>query len=128
MAAFRIDEQAPVLVELTAREGTKKAGITLDDMADRSAVALDNAMNTIHHMARRVVDTVDSLMLQPSEIELSFGLKLTTEGMALITGGGEGNTINVKLKWQEDILNNLDDIDSDDEFGPFEEIEPNDEV
>ena len=59
-------------------------------------------MNTIHQMATYIVATMDSVSesTRPSKVEAAFGLKLTSEGNALITKGGLEANINVTLTWE----------------------------
>ena len=54
------------------------------DVARQSARALDSAMNTIHHMARYVTATTDTLADWPAHAEAAFGLKLDMKASALI--------------------------------------------
>jgi len=102
MSEFEIDENAPVLVELAPSPGVQKAARSYKDMAEMSPKALDSAMNTIHHMARRIVATMEALSddKKPTQVEAAFGLKLSTEGGAIIAKAGLESTINVKLTWE----------------------------
>ncbi len=54
MNKFVIDEEMPVLVELTPAPGAYDTGI-IDDIEQKSAEALNSAMNTIHQMATYIV-------------------------------------------------------------------------
>jgi len=123
MAEFKIDEEAPILVELTpyvdlsqieiqtikpapematfrGKPGLVKSTGLAPDLIEKSARALDSAMNTIHHMARRVKSTIENLIDPPSEVEVAFGLKLEGEAGAIIAKAGAQATLDVKLKWQ----------------------------
>ncbi len=101
MPTFTIDENAPIIVEFTPQPGVRQVKRTSpQDIAEQSAKALDSAMNSVHHMARRVIDTIDTLTNKPSEVEVSFGLKLDAETGAIIAKAGIEASINVKLKWQ----------------------------
>lgn len=100
MSAFVIDEDAPVLVELTPGPGVRKASLSVDEIAKKSADALDRAMNTVHHMARRLHATIDALVEPPSEVEAAFGLKFDAESGVLIAKAGLEASINVKLTWK----------------------------
>jgi hypothetical protein len=97
---FKIDENAPVLVEFTARPGVQQVALRPAEVAKKSAEALDSAMNTIHSMARRVVATVEALADPPSQVEVEFGLKLTADAGVFITRAGADCTIGVKLSWE----------------------------
>ena len=104
MDGLKFDENAPILVEFTPRPGIKEISYKkekLEELTDKSAQALDAAMNTIHNMARRVTDTVDAMVTRPSQVEVAFGLKLETEVGALIAKVGGEASLNVKLVWEQ---------------------------
>jgi len=110
MSEFEIDKEAPVLVELielAPSPGVRKAAKSSKDLTEMSPKALDSAMNTIHHMARRIVATMEALSddKKPTQVEAAFGLKLTTEGGAIIAKAGIESTINVKLTWENERRN-----------------------
>lgn len=101
MNKFAIDEDMPVLVELTPAPGAYDVGI-IEDLEEKSAKALNSAMNTIHQMATYIVATMDSVSesTRPSKVESKFGLKLTNEGNALITKASLEANIEVTLTWE----------------------------
>jgi hypothetical protein len=113
MTTFTINEDVPVLVEFTPRPGVKQVSLSPDDLAEKSRKALDSAMDTIHHMARRVVGTINSLVVTPSALEVSFGLKLDAETGAIIAKAGAEASINVTLKWERDIFEGEDEWDNE---------------
>lgn len=100
MSLFTIDEGAPILVELTPRPGVQQVSLSPANIAEQSAKALDSAMNTIHHMARRVSATIDALVDRPTQVEVEFGLKLEAEAGAFISKAGVEASLNVKLTWE----------------------------
>lgn len=89
-----------ILVDLQPAPGLKSVALTPQDLAQRSAEALNSAMHTIQHMANRVMDTIDTLANHPSNVEVEFGLKLDTAGHAIIASAGAECTINIKLTWE----------------------------
>ncbi len=97
MATFDINENAPVLVDFEAQPGAYEVALSPEDAVKKSAEALDSAMNTIHNMAQRVIATVDALPRQPTQAEVTFGIKLNAEAGAIITKAGVEATINVTL-------------------------------
>lgn len=103
MESIVIKKDTPVLVELTSvsTAGTRGISITPKDIEQKSMEALNSAMNTIHQMATYIVDTMNSVSesARPSQVEASFGLKLTSEGNAIIAKGGLETNINVTLTW-----------------------------
>jgi hypothetical protein len=102
METVVIDEDMPVLVELTSVSGTRAVSTIPQDIEQKSAKALNSAMNTIHQMAKYVAATMDSISesTRPSNVEAKFGLKLTNEGNALITKAGVEANIKVTLTWE----------------------------
>ena len=104
MPDFTIDENAPILVEFALKPGALDVGFgqdTIEDLTEKSAKALDSAMNTIHKMARRVTETVEALAKRPSQVEVAFGVKFDAEAGAFITKAGVEASINIKLIWTE---------------------------
>jgi hypothetical protein len=92
-----------VLVQFGAgRAGVYQASISQEDLARRSAEALEKAMHAIEHMSERVVKTVRAMPHQMSEVEVEFGIVLTIEAGALISKAGADATINVKLTFQQE--------------------------
>lgn len=74
------------------------------DIAEKSAIAFNHAMGTIHSVAKRTATTIRSLKVteQPDTIEMTFGLKLTSEASALLVNAGVEAQLNVKLVWKND--------------------------
>lgn len=101
MPDFTINENAPILVEFAETESgyVEEVALSPDDMLTKSAEVLEKAMNTIHHMARRVSSAVDALEKKPSQVEAAFGLKLNAEGNALVAKAGVEANLNIKLVW-----------------------------
>ena len=93
------DRDVSILVELQPAPGLKQVATSPQDLAQKSAEALANAMHTIRHMANRVMDSIDTLANQPSNVEVEFGLKLDTAGHAIIASAGAECTLNIKLSW-----------------------------
>jgi hypothetical protein len=99
MQPFMVDESAPILVEFTPKPGMENVSLSPQDLVEKSARALDSAMNAIHNMAGRVNATVESLVERPTHLEVEFGLKLEGESGALIAKAGVEASIKVKLIW-----------------------------
>jgi len=92
----------PLLVELVPKPGVRQlrlSALRREDMEIESAEAMDNAMKAIQAMAQRISSAVNDLETesQPSRVEVQFGLKLDTDGEAIVSKNGEEATIKVKL-------------------------------
>jgi hypothetical protein len=97
-----IDDNTEVLVALYQGRGVQDvARVDPKELAKKSAEALNNAMVAIYGMAKRTVSTIRSIpaVEQPDTIELTFGLKLTTEANAFLASAGSETQITVKLSW-----------------------------
>jgi hypothetical protein len=104
MTNFIVDENETILVEFANQPGMEEVGISLTsgaELAKQSALAINNAMNTIRNMAYRVVTTMKSLPEQPTQIEVQFGIKLNLEGSAVVAKASGESTITVKLSWDQ---------------------------
>ena len=108
MSEFVINQNAPVLVELTPGPGEEETSlldrlkVSPKERAEMSQKALDSALNNIHKMAQWVTTSIKDLAERPSEVEVGFGLTLSSEGNAFIAKVGGQASINVKLKWQRE--------------------------
>lgn len=101
MAKSSSKEHRMVLVDFARPVGTvKQVSLSPVDLAEKSAVALDTAMETIKVMAHRVFDAVDALANRPAQVEVEFGIKLEAEAGALVARTAAEASINVTLTWE----------------------------
>ncbi len=100
MSTFIINEDTPILVEFAPRPGVRQVSLSPDDLAEKSAQALDRAMGTIRQMAQRVSALRVTLPDEFTQVELEFGIKLEAEAGALISKVGAEASINVTLTWE----------------------------
>ena len=108
-----LDDDTEILVELDQGKGRGVIDVSRSnekDIAEKSAKAFNHAMSTIRRVAQQAVETVRSLdvVQQPNEVELAFGLKLTSEANALLVNAGVEAQINVKLVWKNDQKSSTD--------------------
>lgn len=89
-----------VLVEFAPSPGLQQVALSPADVAERSREVLDSAMVSIQDMARRVCETIDALPRRPTDVEVSFGLKLQASAGALIAKTSGEGSLNVKLTWR----------------------------
>jgi len=100
-----IEDDAQILVELKGARGVVDVSRANEqELAQKSAEAFNNAMATIYSVAKRTATTIRSLKVvdQPDSIEMTFGLKLTSEANALIVNAGVEAQIEVKLTWKNE--------------------------
>jgi len=91
--------QASLLVDFPPKAGLKEVSLSAQDLAARSAAAVDSAMNSIREMAERVSSTTERLARPPSDVEVEFGLKLDASGGALVARASVEAHLVVTLRW-----------------------------
>jgi hypothetical protein len=97
------DEQNVILFDLGPAEGVRGvAKFSENDLRERSAKAVENAMGTIQGMSSKVVTSVKKVKAaeRPTKVEVSFGIKLTAEGDALVAKIGGEASVTVTLTWE----------------------------
>lgn len=106
MSEFTIDmdtgEEAPILVEFALRPGVRQVSLAVspEELAGKSALALDRAMSTVRQMAKRVTDAVDKITDKPDKVEVEFGLKLDAEAGAYVAKVSTEAGFKVVLTWE----------------------------
>ena len=96
-----------ILVEFAPLQmpGVRKASsfaLGPEEMAGKSALALDKAMSTIRQMGNRVTKTIKSIEVvdRPTKVELEFGIKLDADVGAYIAKVSAEAGIKVVLTWE----------------------------
>ena len=101
------EEQDIILVDLAPTPGVRGvAAFSIGDLREKSAQAIENAMNTIHGMSTKVVETLKKIKVseRPTKVEVAFGIKMTAEGDALVAKVGAETSVTVTLTWEHKII------------------------
>jgi hypothetical protein len=103
MTTAKIEEEDEViLVDLQPAAGVRSvSAIDPKEIALKSQEAIDHAMQSMRGMAKKTVRAIKKIPIseRPNTVEVSFGLKLTAEGNAVVVKGGMEAAINVKMSW-----------------------------
>jgi hypothetical protein len=97
------EEQDVILVDLSAMSGIRGvARPSATDLAEKSAELIEKSMSTIRGMAKKVVETAESIKVseRPAKVEVEFGIKLDAEAGALLAKASAETTMNVTLTWE----------------------------
>jgi hypothetical protein len=94
--------QTELIVEFPVEAGVQQVARSPEELAAKSAQAIENAMSTIREMSRKTKEGLDQLVERPSEIQVTFGVKLTMEAGALISKIGGEAALQVQLTWKTD--------------------------
>jgi hypothetical protein len=101
MTTFTPDENAPLLIEMTPMPGTMEVALSPDQAVAKADEVMQKVMDAIHGVSERFSHMYDNLPDQFTQVELSFGVKVTSEMGALIAKAGLESTFNVKLVWEK---------------------------
>ncbi len=103
MATVQFEEDDDViLVEFAPAAGVRSVSLSPKDAIEKSQEAVDHAMKTMRRMAKKTMKAIKAIPVSemPNTIAVSFGLKLTAEGGAVIAKAGVEAGINVTMTWQ----------------------------
>jgi hypothetical protein len=94
-----------ILVEFPDRPGVRAVSLkdSAEELAEKSAQAIDKAMDTVRGMAVRSVKAVKDLTDPPDNIEVEFGIKLDAEAGAMVAKASTEASFNVTLSWQREV-------------------------
>jgi hypothetical protein len=92
-----------ILVDFGPASGVRGvAMVSVDQLQEKSAEAIDKAMGTIRGMAAKVMASVNQIKVaeRPTSVEVTFGIKLTAAGDALVAKVGAEASVTVTLTWE----------------------------
>jgi hypothetical protein len=98
------DESMQILIDFKSRSGLVETSLPkFEDLAKKSAKALEKARGTIHYMAEYAIATIHSIEEQnrPTKIEMEFGIDFDVEADVLIAKSSVQSSIKVKLSWEQ---------------------------
>lgn len=100
-AQFEEDDEV-ILVEFAPAAGVRSVSLSPKDAIEKSQEAVDHALKTMRRMAKKTMKAINAIPVseKPNTISVSFGLKLTAEGGAIIAKAGVEAGINVTMTWQ----------------------------
>jgi hypothetical protein len=96
------DEDEVILVEFAPAAGVRSVSLSPQAAIEKSQEAIDHAMKSIRGMAKKTTKAIKEIPVaeRPGTIAVSFGLKLTAEGGAVVAKAGVEAGINVTMTWQ----------------------------
>ena len=96
------DDDEVILVDLQPVAGIRSVSIDPKDVIEKSREAIDHAMKSMQGMAKKTVKAIKKIPIseRPHTVSVSFGLKLTAEGNAVIAKAGAETSLNVTMTWE----------------------------
>ena len=103
----------PLLAELGHAPGTIKMTLVSSKAIEEKFIAsFDNTMFFIKEFSRKVGETMDEIPFErrPSQVQLGFYIRLTTDGKAVITKSEKETNLKVILTWKHNEKNEEKEI------------------
>ncbi len=103
LARFSLEQGGSVVVEVDPPRvtGMERTGLAADAVHETTA-RLERALGDIRRAASATLAQFQSMVQRPSEVQLSFGVKIDAEvGAFIAKTGGEAN-LQVTVTWKSD--------------------------
>ena len=96
------EEDEVILVDLQPAAGVRSVSLKDSEIVEASKKAIDHAMKSVRSMAKKTVKAIKEIPVseRPHKVEVSFGLKLTAEGNAVVAKAGMEAALNVTMSWE----------------------------
>lgn len=96
------DEDEIILVEFAPVPGVRSVSLSPKDAIEKSQEAIEWALKSMRGMAKKTAKAIKEIPVteRPGTLAVSFGLKLTAEGGAVVAKAGVEAGINVTMTWQ----------------------------
>jgi Trypsin-co-occurring domain 1 len=92
-----------IIVDFPVGPGRQQVALSPEEVAAKSARALDRSMDTIRQMAARVNTTMESLGdLRPDGVQVTFGIRFDAQAGAVLTKAGIEANLEVRLSWNSE--------------------------
>ena len=99
LVEFPLEEGGSILVQIDEPEagGTIRAG--RDDTIEKAKDTFEEALNRVLPAAKSVVEKLQSMASQPDDIEVNFGINLSTKAGAFIASASAEANFGVTVHW-----------------------------
>jgi hypothetical protein len=99
LVEFPLEEGGSIVVEIDEPEtgGTVRAG--REDKIERARETFEESLNKVLPVTETVVEKVRGMAGRPDEIEVTFGVKLSTIAGAVIASASAAANFSVTVRW-----------------------------
>ena len=99
LVEFPLEEGGSIIVEIDEPEtsGTVRAG--REDKIEKARETFEGALNKVLPAAKTVVEKLRTMAGRPDEIEVTFGVNLSTRAGAFIASASAGANFAVTVRW-----------------------------
>src|SRR6266566_3385114 len=99
LVEFPLEEGGSIVVEVDEPEtgGTVRAG--REDKIEKARETFEDALNKVLPVTKTVVEKVRGMASHPNEIEITFGVNLSTIAGAVIASASAAVNFGVTVRW-----------------------------
>jgi hypothetical protein len=99
LVEFALEEGGSIIVEIDEPEtgGTVRAG--REDKIEQARETFEEALNKVLPATKTIVEKVRSMASKPDEIEVTFGVNLSTMAGAVIASASAAANFGVTVHW-----------------------------
>src|SRR5216683_1140874 len=99
LVAFPLEEGGSIVIEIDEPEtgGTVRAG--REGTIEKAKETFEEALNKVLPATKTVVEKLRSMTSKPDEIEVTFGVNLSTTAGAFIASANAGANFGVTVRW-----------------------------
>ncbi len=99
LVEFPLDEGGSIIVEVDEPESEGTIRAARGDTIVKAKETLEQALNNILPVTKSIVEKLRSIGNRPDEIEISFGVKLSTAVGAVIASASAEANFDVTMHW-----------------------------
>ena len=99
LVEFPLEEGGSVVVEVDEPESEGTIRAARGDTIIKAKETLEEALNSVSLVTKSLVEKLRSIGNKPDEIEISFGVKLSTVAGAIIASASAEANFDVTMRW-----------------------------
>lgn len=99
LVEFRLDEGSSIVVEVDEPELAGTIRATRGDTIAKAKETLEDALNKVLPATKSIVEKLRGMDNIPDEVEVSFGVKLTTTAGAVIASACAEANFDITIRW-----------------------------
>src|SRR5437762_12582117 len=101
LVEFPLEDGSHVVIEIDEQEtdGTVRAG--LGDTIEKAKETLENSLNKVLPATKSVLNKLRSMDHRPDEMEITFGINLSTVAGAIIASASMEANFGITLRWKD---------------------------
>src|SRR2546430_16712973 len=99
LVEFPLEEGGSIVIEVDEPEGAGTIREARGDIIAKAKQTFEEALNGVLPVTKSIVEKLRSIGSKPDEIEISFGVKLSTAAGAVIASASAEANFDVTMHW-----------------------------